>query len=209
MCNWLTRKGNRIMGMILIAIATFTIGVSLALFWLKRTPKIASQPREAPIPFEPTKENGGRRCQSLNYVGVPRTDNYNPVCYGLQMDLTKAAIDGNLSLIREALRKGAHPNGSVDDYDPPLSLAVNKGHTDAVRLLLDNGADVNQGTFIRGTPLITAALKGRMEILEILLERGADVCYRSDAGTAKEVAERLGYEDIVALLEDAQASKCK
>ena len=169
-----------------------------------------SKPRETPVPLQPNEGNKGKRCATKVYSNVGKDEDYNPFCYEVERQLVKAAHEGNLHEMRTALADGANANGSVYDfYYPVLYTAADAGQADAVRLLLDNGASVNQGDFINGTPLIVAAGNGHTEVVKILLERGADVCLKADGGTAKEFAEKHGYEEIVKLLKAAETTKCK
>jgi len=171
-----------------------------------------ANPSETPIPLQPTKENNGKRCEAKYYFGVGRSGNdegYTPFCHELQLKLAKAAKEGDLAQIRDALRYGASVDLPVDDYDPSLQIAAAYGQTGAVRLLLDNEASVNKGTFIRGTPLIAAAGNGHEEVVKILLQSGADVCVKADGGTAKEFAEQQGHKEIVELLNAAKQADCK
>jgi ankyrin repeat protein len=165
-----------------------------------------------PIPLQPTRENKGKGCEAKYYFGVERSGNdegYTPFCHELQLKLAKAAKEGDLAQIRDALRYGASVDLPVDDYDPSLQIAAAYGQTGAVRLLLDNEANVNKGTFIRGTPLIVAAGNGHEEVVKILLDRGADVCFKADGGTAKEFAQKQGHNEIAEILNAAKQADCK
>jgi hypothetical protein len=171
-----------------------------------------SSPRETPIPLLPNRENNGKRCEAKYYFGIGRSGNvegYTQFCHDLQLKLTNAAKTGNLSQIRDALQSGANVNIPVDDYDLPLQIAAANGQAEAVNLLLDNEAKINHTSFIRGTALIAAAENGHTEVVRILIEKGADVCFKADGGTAREIAQKSGYEEIVALLKPPETSKCK
>ena len=174
--------------------------------------QVGSKPQETPVPFESTKENGGKRCEAKYYFGARRKgsdEGYSPFCYKLQLRLMKAAREGNLSEIRETLKFGANPNQSVDDSFPPLQTAAASGQADAVRLLLDNGAEVNHVADFENTPLNAAAASGQTEVVRVLLDRGADVCYKSAGGTAGDIAGARGYKELAELLKAAEQTKCK
>lgn len=171
-----------------------------------------NKPQEKPVPFEPTKENEGKRCEARDYFG-PRAEGidegYTAFCYKLQLKLITAAREGDLSSIREALRFGANPNLPVENSFPSLQTAASRGHADAVRLLLDNGAQVNHVSDFQNTPLNAAASYGHLEVVQALLERGADACYMSTSGTAGDIARTNGYQEVAELLKRAEAAKCK
>ena len=169
-----------------------------------------NKPQEKPVPFEPTKENEGKRCEAKTYFGLRGIDGgYTAFCYKLQLEFITAAREGNLSAIRETLRFGANPNLPVDDSFPSLQTAASSGHADAVRLLLDNGAQVNKVSDFENTSLNAAASYGHLEVVQVLLERGADACYKSTSGTAGDIARTNGYKEVAELLKCAEAAKCK
>jgi len=90
-----------------------------------------NKPQEKPVPFEPTKENEGKRCEAKTYFGLRRdgsSEGYTEFCYKLQSTLITAAREGNLSTIRETLRFGANPNLPVDDSLASLQTAAASGH---------------------------------------------------------------------------------
>ncbi|HKS08430.1 MAG TPA: ankyrin repeat domain-containing protein [Pyrinomonadaceae bacterium] len=153
-----------------------------------------------------------QRCKATNYFGEQRSgtdEGYSPACYKLQSKLIKAAGEGNLVDIREALKDGANPNLPVDDSFPPLQTAAASGQTEAVRLLLDSGSQVNQISDFENTPLNAAAASGHSEVVKVLLERGANACYRSAAGTAGDIARSKGHGELAAILKTAERAKCK
>jgi hypothetical protein len=175
----------------------------------KTSKQVVTQPGETPVPLKTTKENGGVRCELRIYTEVKGDEDYNPICYKLQLKLVDAAGEGNLDKIKEALREGANPDGSVYHHLPPLFMAASNGKADAARLLLDNGADVNRVIDIENTPLGTAVATGHIDVVIVLLERGVNVCYRGSEGTAEEIAQNKGYKEIAELLKDAKATNCK
>jgi hypothetical protein len=176
------------------------------------SPQVDSKPWETPIPLQSTKENNGKRCEAKYYFGAGRKgsdEGYSPFCYKLQLRLTKAAREGDLSEIRETLKFGANPNLPVDDSFPPLQTAAASGQADAVRLLLDNGAQINHVAAFENTALNTAASYGHLDVVRVLLERGADVCYGRPSGTAGDIARARGHKELAELLKAAETTKCK
>lgn len=168
--------------------------------------EVGRRPKETPVPLEATKENKGKRCEARTY-NVPSE---NRECYRLQERLIKAALDGNLAEIREALRDGAHPDATYYNSFPALHSAAMFGREDAVQLLLDNGADVNLVVSLGNTPLKMAVNEGHTDIVRILIERGADVCDRRQSNNpALQIAEEQGHKEITELLKAAGAEKCK
>lgn len=167
--------------------------------------------RETSIAFQPTKENGGKRCGSLNYTGLPgdEHDSADHHCFLLQEKLIKGALDGNLTEIRESLSEGAHVEGTSYNRFPALQSAAMQGHADAIGLLLDNGAGVNRVADFEHTALNVAAAYGHSDVVHVLLDRGADVCYKSSAGTAGDISRARGHKELAELLKGFETAKCK
>ena len=175
--------------------------------------QVGAKPKATPIPIERTKENDGKRCEARYFFGERETpgstEGYTPYCYKLQSRLVKAAGDGNLQEMREALKYGGNPDLPVENFFAPLLTAASSGMTEAVRLLLDNGVDVNQGADFQNTALNLAASEGHSDTVRLLLERGADPCYPEKGRTAGDIARARGFKDLGELLKDAEAQKCK
>src|SRR5262245_36481006 len=77
------------------------------------TRQLRGGPQEKPVPFIPTKENEGKRCEAKVYFGLRLAgsdEGYTEFCYKLQLRLITAAREGSLSEIRETLKFGANPN---------------------------------------------------------------------------------------------------
>src|SRR5882672_5847405 len=192
------------------AVLGFTFSCTVNSSSSKRAQQGDNKPRETPIPLQPTEANKGKRCAPRVYTDVGGDEDYNLFCYKLQRRLVNAVHEGNLDEMREALKEGANPDGSIYSfYYPPLFTAADGGQSDAARLLLDNGSNVNQGDFINGTPLIVAAGKGYAEVVKVLLDRGADPCVHVDGGTAEDFARKQGHKEIVELLKTSKSAKCK
>jgi ankyrin repeat protein len=136
-------------------------------------------------------------------------ENYDPVCYKLQVKLITAAKGGDLVAIRKALSDGAGTEGVYDESYPALQQAASHGRADAVILLLDNGANVNRVADFENTPLNSAASEGRMEVIRVLLARGADVCHGGKGHTAGDIARSRGFKEVADLLKTAESQRCK
>ena len=170
-----------------------------------------AKPRETPIAFQSTKENGGKRCEALWYTGEPgdEHDSSDHRCFGLQEKLINGALDGKLDQIRDALRDGANVEGTAYNKFPALHSAAMQGHADAVTLLLDNGANVNRIVDFENSALNMATSEGHADVVRVLLDRGVDVCYKSASGTAGDIARARGYKELAELLKATEKTKCK
>jgi len=177
----------------------------------KKSQQTDAKPRETPVAFQPTKQNGGKRCEPLWYTGQPgdEHDSADHRCFLLQEKLINGALNGDLNQIREALRDGAHVEGTTNNRFPALHSAALQGHADAVALVLDNGANVNRVVDFENSVLNMSASEGHTDVVRVLLDRGADVCYKSASGTAGDIARARGYKELTELLKAAETVKCK
>jgi ankyrin repeat protein len=174
----------------------------------RNSPQVTNN-RETPVALHATKQNKGERCGPRVYTQSKGDEDYHPYCHAVQLKLVQASEKGNLDEMREALKEGANPDGSVYDHFPPLLAATINGKTEAVRLLLDNGSDVNQEADFQNTAL-GLAVEGRyIDVVRVLLERGANVCYKTLDGTDEDFARKKGYQEIAELLNAAKATNCK
>jgi ankyrin repeat protein len=84
--------------------------------------------------------------------------------------------------------------------------ASERGHVEYVRRVVSTGIDVNHVNSLGWTALLEAVILGdggerHQEIVRILLDAGADPSIGDHDGvTALEHAERLGFEEIAAIL---------
>lgn len=208
-----TVKKNKTL--ITTGVVVITLMSTLSMSCMKRfgvkTEQAEAKTRETPVAFQPTKQNEGKRCEFLNYTGQPgdENDSSDGRCFLLQERLIKGAIDGDLAEIRAALKDGAHVEGTFYNRFPALHSAAMQGHADAVALLLDNRAQVNRVADFENTALNMAASAGHTDVVRLLIERGADVCYKSAAGTAGDIAQARGHQDLASLLKAIEAAKCK
>ena len=134
--------------------------------------------------------------------------------------LEYAIYHSPIAFIRTLLELGADPN--LDDHSgfPPLIAALSchqiaPGHTrrldvdEILSLLLSFGADPDQRGINDYTALHMAASVNHPEAVRGLLEAGADPMLTTridDHETPRELAEKAGHEEVVALLEEAERS---
>ena len=119
------------------------------------------------------------------------------------------AIRGNVEEARRRIQAGALVNAKTVLGITPLMKAAVLGHADMVALLLKSGADVNARDLLDNTPLIAAVVSGKQEVVKMILDAGADlkVHSRKTGGTALELAEKLGRDQIAVMLRQAGAGK--
>lgn len=131
-----------------------------------------------------------------------------PLTPGLDNQLLKAAGEGDMEQVQEALQSGAKVNTKDENGWTPLLRASGKGYTDIVRTLIQAGADLDWEATTGQTALNVAALEGHIEIVRALIEAGAEmneksknaqIDYFKDA-TAIFMASRAGHTEIVWML---------
>ncbi|GAA6228650.1 ankyrin repeat and SAM domain-containing protein 4B-like [Lates japonicus] len=117
----------------------------------------------------------------------------------------KAAIDGNLDLLKEATRKDL--NARDEDGMTPTLLAAFHGRIDALQLICSREGDPNKCDIWGNTPLHHAAANGHMHILSFLVNFGANLfALDNDFHTAMDVAASRDQMECVRFL-DAAASQ--
>ncbi len=120
-----------------------------------------------------------------------------------QYAAVRAAMDGNVEMLKLLVAAGANINAGDQNGETPLSWAAAKGMSECVRYLLSlPGIKVNRTNINRQTPLYRAVLSNEVECVELLLEaRGIDVNMASVLGWSPlHLAARYGCDDIVELL---------
>jgi len=123
------------------------------------------------------------------------------------VSLLNAAGAGETKSVRGILQEGVDANSSFPIIGTNgLMIAAAQGHADTVKVLLDAGADVNASDITGWTALHAAVYKGDKQTVALLLERGA-VVPRSAwfLQSPSLMAEKLGHQDIVPILIQAQA----
>ena len=89
--------------------------------------------------------------------------------------LWKAAGDGDLDGITQALQQGADVNSRGEYGDAALNIAAENGHLHAVERLLEAGADLENLGGADKTPLMNATFAGHTKVVAVLLDHGARV----------------------------------
>ncbi|KAK7940350.1 hypothetical protein WMY93_003676 [Mugilogobius chulae] len=117
----------------------------------------------------------------------------------------KAAIDGNLDILKEATTKDL--NTADEDGMTPTLLSAFHGRVDALQLICSRGGDPNKSDIWGNTPLHLAAANNHMQILSFLVNFGANLfAMDNDFHTAMDVAASRDRMDCVRFL-DASASQ--
>lgn len=196
-----------------IALLAFNIGFAIYLFAPPLRSSIKDVPREPPIALVPSKENKGKRCDSVRAYSEEKEKwlVVNPYCAELQDKLLKAVGEGNLEEIKILLSQGANPNepGEVDSGGlyKIFPHAVYGKNIGVVKLLLDNGADINQVHICcmdRSSLLMKAVYYDQKDMIRLLLSRGADVSiFDFEGNTAFDSAAKNNKEDIAQLFDEA------
>ena len=106
--------------------------------------------------------------------------------------LDEASRKGELTLVKEALKRGA--NISVEN-DYALIWASANGHLEVVKYLIEHGANISAQN---DEALIWASEDGHLEVVKYLVEHGANISARNDL--ALRLATRGGHLEVVKYL---------
>ncbi|MCS7244590.1 MAG: ankyrin repeat domain-containing protein [candidate division WOR-3 bacterium] len=112
-------------------------------------------------------------------------------------ELIVSTSKGELSKVKDLIKKGADINSKNEYGKTPLHIAVENNYEDIVKVLLENKADVNIKDNNGNTPLHIAVMKGNEYIIKELLKNGANENIKNNDGkTPKELAIENGIEDL-------------
>jgi len=102
----------------------------------------------------------------------------------IRTDLHEAAVDGDVTRVKELLEAGAEVNAKDELGITPLYEAVTFNKVDVARSLVEYGAKVNSKDKWGNTPLMSALYNGACEAAEFLVNKGAslDPQYQNDEG---------------------------
>jgi len=127
---------------------------------------------------------------------------------GINGELIRAAVDGNIAAVKDLIAKGVDVNAGSPDGSA-LQLAAFYGHTEVVKLLIDKGADMNRksGNEYDDTALMGSIGGGETEIAKLLIEKGSSINAKNNRGnTALILAAFTGNAEITKLLIDKGAN---
>lgn len=97
--------------------------------------------------------------------------------------LFKAAKDGDIKTVQEALDHGAGINDAGESQlEEALRCAVWRGHLDIVRFLLEKGAQVNKKQDRGETAIFVSCHTGNLELTQLLIDAGAEVNIANRSG---------------------------
>ncbi|XP_074866948.1 ankyrin repeat and SAM domain-containing protein 4B [Carettochelys insculpta] len=114
----------------------------------------------------------------------------------------KAAVDGNLELLKEATRKDL--NTADEDGMTPTLLATYHGHLEAVEVICRRGGDPDKCDIWGNTPLHHAASNGHVHCLSFLINFGANIfALDNDLRTPLDAAASRDRHECVRILDKA------
>src|SRR4051812_22703409 len=90
------------------------------------------------------------------------------------------------------------------DWNIELIDAAEKGDLAKVQKALEKGANINHRNSNAHAALAGAASAGHKDIVQYLLDRGAGLDVTQGWGTAYEHARKAGYDEIAALIGEAE-----
>ena len=124
-----------------------------------------------------------------------------------EQSIRDAALDGQLELVKQLIKKKVNLNAIDQDGRTALMLAGYNGHTEIVRLLLDGGARVNIRDGSGRTALLFASTGPFPKTVELLLERKADpnIVDNQERFSALMHAAAEGHIEVVKTLLDYEA----
>ena len=102
----------------------------------------------------------------------------------LQDKLCTAAMDGNIKVLRQCVKVGAHVNSPESAGFTPLCSAAQEGLSYVIKELVKLGANVNVRQKKGITPIFMAAQEGHVDAIKTLLMFGADVNMRNFNGAS-------------------------
>jgi hypothetical protein len=122
-------------------------------------------------------------------------------------ELRRAAIDGNLSEVKELIRKGANVEATNEYGRTALHKASWNSYLEVVKYLVEQGnANVDVTNKDGRTALHNASANGHLEVVKYLVEQqNANVdTTDSDGRTALQLAKQFGHLKVVEYLEAAR-----
>ena len=123
--------------------------------------------------------------------------------FGQSAELHEAAYSGDVSKVREILKKGVDPDDRDSFGGTALHAAMFQKNMEIVRLLIEYKFDVNAVGPKNGyTPLHDAVWADNLEGIKLLLAKGAKTTIKGEDGlTPYAKAKKEGKADIVTYFE--------
>lgn len=117
-------------------------------------------------------------------------------------NLLKAALEGQVDTVRQALEQGISPGVTDENKNTPLMLAAYNGHASTATLLLEHGVRVDARNPEGRTALMFAATGSFPETAELLLSQGADpnATGQVEGWSPLMFAAAEGHPDVVQVL---------
>jgi uncharacterized protein len=120
----------------------------------------------------------------------------------LNVSIYEAALNGQLPVVTEHLKRGVDVNLKDDDNRTTLMYASFNGHTEIIKKLIEKGAQVNVSDTFGRTALMMASSGPYPAAVKILLDNYADpnITDKDEHFTALMFAASEGQLDVVKLL---------
>lgn len=128
------------------------------------------------------------------------------------VELIKAAYEGNLNIVKDLIENGADIN-YIDEYcGTALHGAANNRNLEMVKYLIEKGADLNLVGLNQDTVLHDAVIHAHPEIAKYLIKHGANLDIANDQGytalsTAQRYSFRTEYKEMSDIIIDAKKRK--
>ncbi|MET3290561.1 ankyrin repeat domain-containing protein [Brevibacillus fluminis] len=112
--------------------------------------------------------------------------------------LLQAAKNGETSVVKDLLERGADINARDAAGRTPVLLAAHGSHIETIHFLIEAGADVNLRDDRNDNPLLHAAAAGKLAIVKLLLDAGADTRLTNRYGGVSLIpASERGHVEVV------------
>jgi ankyrin repeat protein len=123
--------------------------------------------------------------------------------------LSMAAWEGNVTLMKSLIAKGADVNATCCGRMPPMHAAAYGGHNKAIEYLLEQGAKVDIGGKFNETALMIAVTEGHYDTAKLLIDKGASVNAYDEVeyATPLKLAIMNGHKKIISLLQKHDAKE--
>jgi len=113
-----------------------------------------------------------------------------------ELELIRAAADGDLEGVRILVGRGAKVNARHSNGMTPLLAAALMGRTDVMQFLLLQGADIKTRYRNEATALILAATQGQAPAVRVLLNKGANPNEHARGGSTALLAAAIGGQAV-------------